>query len=70
VVLHCTVRLRGIGTGISEASKRVPIFPCTTKQASEFLFSPEELGPWRKRRKKRKRKGFDGEGERRKRYRG
>ena len=40
-----TVRLRGIGTGISEANKRVPIFPFATqggKQASEFLFSTEE----------------------------
>ena len=41
-----TVRLRGMGTGISEASKRVPIFSCYPgRQASEFPFSTEELGP-------------------------
>ena len=36
----CTVRLRGIGTGISEASKRVPIFPFAIqggKQASSYF---------------------------------
>ena len=36
-----TVRLRGMGTGFSEASKRVPIFSFATqggKKASEFLF--------------------------------
>ena len=35
-----TLRHRGIGTGISEASKRVPIFPFAThggKQASSYL---------------------------------
>ena len=42
-----TVRHRGMGTGISEASKRVPIFfLCYPgRQASEFPFSTEELGP-------------------------
>jgi len=45
-----SVRLRGMGTGISEASKRVPqaIFPLLPRpgrQASGFLFSTEELGP-------------------------
>ena len=43
-----TVRLREMETGISEASKRVPIdfFLCYPgRQASEFLFSTEELGP-------------------------
>jgi hypothetical protein len=41
-----TVRLRGMGTGISEASKRVPIFSCYPgRQASELPFSTEELGP-------------------------
>ena len=41
-----TVHRCGIGTGISEASKRVPIFPCATrKQESEILFSTVELGP-------------------------
>ena len=37
---YCTARLRGIGTGISEASKRVPIFPFATqggKQASSYF---------------------------------
>ena len=44
---HRTVRHPGIGTGISEASKRVPIFFLCYPglQASEFLFSTEELGP-------------------------
>ena len=35
-----TVRHRGMGTGISEASKRVPIFPFATqggKQASSYF---------------------------------
>jgi len=41
-----------MGTGISEASKRVPIFSFATqgllrRQASEFPFSTEELGPER-----------------------
>jgi len=30
-----TVRLRGIGTGISEANKRVPIFPLLPREASK-----------------------------------
>ena len=38
-----TVRLGGIGSGISEASKRVPIFSFATRQASEFLFSTGEF---------------------------
>ena len=45
---HNTVTHRGIGTSISEASKRVPIFSFATqggKQASSYLFSTEELGP-------------------------
>jgi hypothetical protein len=46
--LHApTVRLREMETGISEASKRVPIFSFATqgRQASQFPFSTEELGP-------------------------
>ena len=30
-----TVRLRGIGTGISEASKRVPILPFATQRGKQ-----------------------------------
>ena len=40
LMLILTVRNRGIGTGISEASKRVPIFPLATqggKQASSYF---------------------------------
>ena len=40
-----TVRHREMKTGISEESKRVPIFSFATQQASEFLFSTEKLGP-------------------------
>ena len=45
----CTVRHRGIGTGISEASKRVPILPFATQRGKQessvtFLFSTGELG--------------------------
>jgi hypothetical protein len=43
---HITVGNREIGTGISEASKRVPIFPFDTqvgKQASSYF--RQELGP-------------------------
>jgi len=46
MLLDKSLVLRGIGTGISEASKRVPIFSfATQRQASEFLFSTEELSP-------------------------
>ena len=47
-ISYCTVGNREIGTCISEASKRVPIFPFDTQggtEAIEFLFSTEELGP-------------------------
>ena len=41
-----TVLHREMKTGISEASKRVSIFSfATQRQASEFLFSTEKLGP-------------------------
>ena len=42
-----TVRLRGMGTDISEASKRVPnSSPChPARQTREFLFSTGELRP-------------------------
>ena len=46
--MRTTVAHPGIGTGISEASKTVPMFPFAAQggnwQASEFLFSTEELG--------------------------
>ena len=40
VLAICTVRLRGMGTGISEVSKRVPILPFATqggKQVSSYF---------------------------------
>ena len=39
-----TLRHRGIGTGISEASKRFPIFPFAT-QGGKHLFSTKKLCP-------------------------
>ena len=40
-----TVQQRGIETGISETSKGSYLSLCyPERQASEFLFSPEELG--------------------------
>ena len=46
VKIKTTVRHRGIGTGISEASKRAYFSLCYPgRQASEFLFLTEELGP-------------------------
>ena len=43
-ILTTTVRHRGMGTGISEASKR--FFLCYPgRQVSEFPFSTEEMGP-------------------------